>query len=145
MSVAVSMTSIAPRRAASRRVPSRVSASELIAPARSSAAGTARVVRSTIATRRPAATYARDPSGEAATARVGAPRFTRAMTLFDGTSVRTSSFVPVAMTIARASAAGAAASAAAAQARSVVSVARSMSVRQLGPAAEVACAGAGVT
>ncbi len=138
------MTSIAPRRAASRRVPSWVSASELIAPPRVMAPGTSRVVRSRTATRLPAATYARAPSGDAATARVGAPTFTRATTLFEGTSVRTTSFVPVAMTIARALAAGAVASAAAAAASSVVSVARSMPSRELAAAPEVARAGRGI-
>jgi hypothetical protein len=67
VSVAVSTTSIAPRRAASSRVPSAVRATPVIEPPALTPPVTARVARSTTTTRPPAAMNAREPSGVAAT------------------------------------------------------------------------------
>ena len=107
--VAVSMTSIAPGRAAYNRPPSGETASDVTRPPTTIGAAAARLARSTAMTRLPTPNHARDPSGETATVRAGPGSATCATALLD-TSVKVAARSPPAIATTRAWAPGAQAS-----------------------------------
>jgi hypothetical protein len=125
--VAESMTSIAPRRAAYNRSPSALTASAPGVPRRPAAPTGRRVARSIPSTRVPAATYPREPSGAAATARLRPPTGIRATTWFVATSVSVAAPSPVATSTTRAEAAAGASRATA------IRAGRSLANRRIDP------------